>query len=1193
MPNDLSREPIKRGLGPTQRLGWKASPAVAAFLLCWLLASFPVLTLAQSTGAVEGSVRDPSSAFVAGAKLTLTNTATGVAQNTVSQNSGEYHFDYLNPGTYSLQVVTAGFKTARVEGIVVEVGKTTSVNVSLQLGQVNQQVTVTSTTDKVLVDTVDAEVSTNVPRAFIDELPTLSRDALAYADMAPGVTINVQATAGAAASLCITCGTTANINGAREGRSDYYMDGTDNVGSYRNYSLQFPNPDAIQEVQVSTANTSPEYGRQMGGAINVITKSGTNQFHGDAFFFFRPKFLDANDAGNDYYSIPKVADHLKEWGGTLGGPIIKNKTFFFASYQRFTDSTENIQNGVQPGTPAMMQGDFGGLLSPTPTSNLAPVQLYDPNCPGQTCPVPGNNLITYISPATKQSLLNPVGLALGNLLPTVANYGDHFVWAYQKPLVNNEILGKVDHNFNDANHLSVSLFRTWGTQTLPGLQNDWGNAPNWGPELDTTNQNSLAVRHTWTISSNKVLESAFDLAVFNADRGQTKLGKDLSDFGAENVPLTAVGARKYLPQLYFNGLSAADGWLSKFNQHNYRFGSTVTWIHDKHDLKFGVNFQHNAVIQYNDQDTGGIAFSGAFATGVFGTNNCCPVDTGSGLADLLMGLASPNYNGNGIGSGFQQSGILDYDVHNWNYYFFAQDAWKVSPRLTLTPGLRYEIYQPVGENNNKIAAFVPGFQSTLYPNAPLGYAFSGDPGIPSGLYNIDYTDVAPRLGIAWDPKGDSRTAIRAGIGVFYSASPLQLNMLTAEQPPWHPSAQCTTTLVSNPWLECNAPGAPGGQSFSSPPTPFSVSSQSLGALNWAQSIGTVGAVGYAPNFKTPYSIQWNISVQHTLPHNITFSTGYVGNHGTRENENIPINYARYSSTATLDPANVLSRQPYSNPPYVYAGTGAPIYSNGLIQQTVGAENYYDGWQSTLEMRTFRSLQLRASYEYARGRTNDENSDINDSSTNVADPVHPFSEWGEYLIRNTFKAFYLWNAPSFPARDRMLNKIAGGWRFSGDLHVYSGFPQNVTLGYDWAYDGLGTERPDLVGQVHYVHQISQQGFIQYLDLGSTNGQPGQANGYPIAQRGPFVLPGGGTNHAVYGNTPLNYVFLPGNWTADLALLKDFHITERQYFEFRLESTNLFNHPVWGSLDSTYTDTTFGQLTYPYGSRLMQVGLKYYF
>lgn len=1126
--------------------------------------------LAQSTGAMEGTVADPSDALLANVTVRLTNAATGVSLSTRSQESGSFRFEYLAPGTYTVNAESAGFKTALISGVVVEVGKTTSLRLRLAIGTAQEVMTVTA--DAVVVDTSDAQVSTNASTKYVRELPSEGRDALSFGDLAPGVTINSNAASGAAAGLTITGGTTANVNGNRDQRNNYYLDGSDNAGAYRNYSLAFPNPDTVAEVQVTSSNATPEYGRQMGGIFNVVTKSGTNQFHGDAYYYFRNKLLDANDPGFVRAGQARPDDFLKTWGATLGGPILKNKTFFFVSFQRYTNKNQQIQNSVQAPTPRMLTGDFSELLNPPASSGLNPVQLYNPN----TQALIPNNRIDLYAP----QLLNTVGMNLSKLLPTVANYGDYFTWAYSEPQWSDEVLGKLDHAFNNAQHVSVSLLRSWGRVTFPATDGEGSNAPNWGPQADTSTQTTFAAHDTWMLSPRLLLETSGGITSFPADRDTTQHSTDLADLGAQNFPVSQAGARKFLPSVQLgNNFYAFPGYLSQFAQHNYRLGSTLTWNRGVHQMKFGFQAQRDSLKQYNDAPHLNLNFFGGFSTLTQGTNNCCPGDIGSSTADLLMGLTT----------GFSETGIRNYDIHNWSYFFFGQDEWKVLPRLTITPGLRYEFYSPASESQNRLSGFIPGYQSTLYPNAPVGLAFAGDPGVPAGFYKTDYTDLAPRLGIAWDPKGDGNTAVRAGVGLYYSYNAMQIKMLAAEQNPWQPTAGCAETVLSDPWLDCQTP------SFSAPPTPFNVTPQGLKSLDWSTLEPLSSIAGYAPNFKTPYSTQWNLSIQHKFRAGITAQSGYVGNRVGRLTQNIPINYAQFENDPitglppSLDPQNLLDREPY-----------APVYDVGLIQIADRARSIYDGWQSTVDVQTFHGLNLRAVYEYAHGKTNGVFGDPTDNSVLTDHPENPTGEWGDYLIHHTFKLFYVWDIP-FSSGNNFAKKIAGGWRLSGALHAYSGTPTNVTLGYNWNYDGVVDtngnpgDRPDHSGSVHYIKQNSPQGYVQWLDLGPTNGLSGKNpnTGLPIAQRGAFLLPGGGTNHNVWSNTPVNFVMSPGTWTTDMALMKDYHFTEQRYVEFRFEAYNLFNHAQLGGLDTSYTDSTFGQLLTISGHRASQVALKFYF
>jgi hypothetical protein len=369
-------------------------------------------------------------------------------------------------------------------------------------------------------------------------------------------------------------GTSANVNGNRQARNIFYLDGSDNTGPFRNTALQFPNPEAVAEVNISTSNTSAEFGKQPGGVFNIITKSGTNNLHGTAFGYLHNEWLNANTWARNNTGQSRPIDRLRQWGGVIGGPVIKNKTFFFASYMDYHDQASGFQNTIKFPTAAMVRGDFSQFNR----------QLYDPDT---RQPLAGN-----IIPAR---LLDPVAQNLMKIIPTVANYGDRYIWSFTDPTQNHELLAKGDHNFNSAHSLQASYFTTWG-HFDQAATNATGNAPAFGPQVNKNNQYTGIARHVWIIKPNLVLESKFATSRLDADRGNPNTGKDLSDFGAK-WPLVQDGARKYLPILILgDGFSTRQGNLSMFNQNNLRYGTSLSWVKSRHNFKFGYEMQRDGVL---------------------------------------------------------------------------------------------------------------------------------------------------------------------------------------------------------------------------------------------------------------------------------------------------------------------------------------------------------------------------------------------------------------------------------------------------------------------------------------------------------------------------------------------------------------------------------------------------------------------
>jgi hypothetical protein len=910
-------------------------------------------------------------------------------------------------------------------------------------------------------------------------------------------------------------GTSANVNGNRQARNVFYLDGSDNTGPFRNTAMQYPNPEAIAEVNVATSNASAEFGKQPGGVFNIITKSGTNDFHGSAFMYLHNEDFNANSWNRNLSGSPRAVDRLRQWGGTVGGPIIHDRTFFFASFMDYYNQASGFQNTIKFPTPAMVSGDFSQFNR----------QLYDP---ATHAPLVGNRI--------PQNLLDPVARNLMSLIPTVPNYGDRYVWSFNDPTVNREFLGKLDHTFNNAHSIQISYFGTWGHQNISNTAAN-GNVPAFGPQVNTNQQNTGIARHTWIIKPNLLLESKFAVGRLDANRGNANLGRDLSDFGA-NWPHVQDGARKYLPQIVISdGFSTRQGYLSQFNQYNYRFGSSLSWNKSKHNFKFGYEMQRDAVMQLNDQDSTTLNFDGrASSTDPSGTQTGLNV-FGYSMADFLMGRTAT----------FSTVGILDYTIHTWSTFFFAQDEWKITPRLTLTPGLRYEFYQPAAEARNRADAFILGHQSDLYPNAPANLAFAGDKGIPNGFTNNDYTNFAPRLGLAYDLTGDGKTVIRAGAGYFFSYNPLQVRLWSVEAPPWRPNASGgNTTSLVDLW------GTSRTILYPQPPTPFT---GDVTNYNYPGRLNNI--IGFDREFRTPYSIQWNVTFEKAINRVVTASVGYVANRGYNMLQILPGNLPVWQTNASLN--NIEQRRPLSN------------YSNvGIIYPR--ARSWYDSLQLTANIHAARGLTARFTYVYGAFYDISSEDPTGNSNIQTANPANWDGERAPDGNRQMFRAFYLYDLPFFQNSSGLLRTLAAGWQISGSTSITSGDYLNVTLGPDWNYDSVPGDRPDLAGPITYTSGSRDQKAAQYFSPGA------------------FASP---AVHNTFGTLPRNALVGPLTWNADLAILKRFQITERTYLQLRGEGYDFMNHNNLGNPNTTMSSGDYGKILTRSGNRVIQLGARFVF
>jgi hypothetical protein len=836
--------------------------------------------------------------------------------------------------------------------------------------------------------------------------------------------------------------------------------------------------------------------------------------HGSAFMYLHNEALNANTFNRNQSGSPRAVDRLRQWGGTAGGPVIRNKTFFFGSFMDYYDQAAGFQNTIKFPTAAMAGGDFSQFKS----------QLYDPDTHQ---PLAGN--------IVPQRLLDPVAQNLMKLIPTVANYGDRYIWSFRDPTQNHELLAKGDHNFNGAHSIQVSYFHTWGHFDQANT-NANGNIPAFGPQVNKNQQHTGIARHIWVIRPNLILESKFATSRLDADRGNPNVGRDLSDFGAK-WPLAQEGARKYLPMLILgDGFSARQGNLSTFNQNNLRFGSTLSWNHNRHNFKFGYEVQRDGVFQHNDQDSTTLNFDGrASSTDPAGKQTINVF--GFSYADFLMGRVST----------FSTVGILDYNLHTWSTFFFMQDEWKLTPRLTLTPGLRYEFYQPAAEDRNRADAFVRGHQSDQFPNAPLNLAFAGDKGVPSGFAKNDYTNFAPRLGIAYDLTGDGKTVLRAGAGYYYSYNPLQIRLWSVEAPPWRPSANGgdTRSLVDI-W------GTSRSIVYTKPPTPFTTD-----VSNFPYPPRLNNIVGFDNNFRTPYSLQWNVTFEKQLTKVLSASAGYVANRGFNMLQILPGNMPLPAANASL--SNIDARRPLTNFSHV-----------GIVHTR--ARTWYDSLQMTGDIRAARGLTVRLTYVYGRFYDIWGEDPTGSSNIQTANPLDWNGERARDGNRQQFRAFYLYDLPLLLKTSALVRGVAGGWQLSGSASITSGDFLNVTLGQDYNFDSVPGDRPDLVRPITYTSGSRDQKAARYFDTSAV------------------AAP---ASRTVFGSLPRNALLGPSTWNTNLLLLKKFHINERTFLQLRGEAYNFLNHNNLNNPNVAMNSSDFGKILNRSGNRVIQLGVRFVF
>jgi hypothetical protein len=1122
---------LKGGL--SMRSAW-----LAVFVFCSPLISPVAASAQQLTGSVEGIVRDSSGGVVPGASVQLSNTATGIVQTQTTGPAGAYLFSTVQPGAYRLTVELTGFKKAS-QDFDVELNKTVKADIILAVGETSEEVVVTGSA--AAMDVRHTDISTNVDAKTLVDLPTINRDITTLVEMVPGVRQVQGVTAGGSQVIDLS-GNYALGGATRRSQSVFYVDGSENMGAWRLQALQMPNPDTIQEVQIIASTASAEFGKEPGISMNAIIKSGTNQMHGTAFYAGHITSLNANTWSANQAGSPRPTDQQKWTGGTAGGPIQRNRTFFFASFQHFYDNDPSQQSGVRMPTAAMLKGDFNGV----PNFSINAID------PGTGLP------IGRIIPA---NLINPIAAKLAERIATIPEYSNdpvrgRFFWAFTRPAHSNEVLGKIDHQFNERHQISGSYMTTGGNKVYPdGVSGLTNNIPGWGGNTETgARQHTASARHVWTAGRSLVVENRFAIGRLHSTRDRTAEPENLATLGGV-WPEVAPDIAKTLPSLFLSGgPSARGGQFSDIVQQNIRALNTTSWTKAGHNFKFGAEVQRSNYSRQLPYENGQISFTGSYSatsapiTGPWPTLVVPSGDTqfAYAWADFLMGKLRT----------FQATGPTDNAFRGMAAFFFAQDQFRVGKAISVTAGLRYELY---GTQTSKtmLAGYVPNHVSDQYPNAPVGLAFEGDKGIPRGMRTSPKLNFAPRLGVAWDVFGNGRTVVRAGGGLYYAYPPLSIVEQLA-------STVAAPTIVGNnaglsdPW---------GTARLNSGDTTCQFANCAIASFSSDPSKRTWPAqavIGFDPNVATPYQWQFNAAVErHLGPASIEAS--YVGNRARKGWSVRDNNLAVWRADANT--GNVDARRPDQR-------------WLGINLISTDSNEVYDAFQLVGSMNR-RSLFLRLTYSLQRslstGNAEGQEVGIDNAATAWAsNPRNIAGDMASVVPRQQIRGFISYELPRFDS-NRWLKDTIGGWQASGNFTWHDGDRLNVTLGSDWNFDGFGGDRPDKVGPISYVQQ--QGDFpIQWIDKSAF------ANPDRPSASSPYL----------FGSLPRNAVHGPPQFFAGGALMKNFPFRDGFRFQLRADASNVFNHPNWSNPNVNLSSALFGTIqTKTGGGRVLQLQAKLYF
>ncbi len=1003
---------------------------------------------AVGSGQIQGTVADANGGVVPGAEVEVTQTDSGLKRAVTSGADGGYSLPNLPVGPYQLRVGKEGFQAFVQSGIVIQVGNNLRIDVSLKVGGAAETVQVDASAS--MVQTEDQAVSQVIDSQRMVDIPLNGRRAT---DL---ILLTGAATAAPAGdnvgSKNYPSEVTLSIAGSQGTQTEYLMDGADNTDSFSNVNLPFPFPDAIQEFSVQTSGLAAQYGFHPGSVVNIVTRAGTNAFHGTVFDFLRNNYFNAEN----YFSTNRDTLKRNQFGGVIGGPIVKNKLFFFGGYQgTITHQQSNNTTYVLP-TQAILNGDWTAFEAASGKTLKAPFS--------------GN----MINPA----MYNASALQLvTKYLPLATSANGHYLYGPPNPNTEHQFIGRVDWNKSQKQTLFTRYYITHYFQQ-GFFNNNLLNTTN--PQLNDQEQ-SLTLGHTYSISSNLVNSFHVSGTRSRISRGQVSSLITPKTIGV-NV---ATPVPNYIYMAVSGDFTVSCGTCETYQvtTNSENAVDDIFWTRGKHHFGVGGNFIHNHMnLQGTNNANGQFSFNGSF--------------TGDALADFMLGDLFSLYQGNDTGSTFRKNAFALY----------AQDSYQMSPRLTVNAGVRWESDLPEVETAGRgdsfsMAAFLAGQTSTVFKTAPPGLLFAGDPGIPKGYINNHWTHFEPRFGIAWDPRGKGRESIRASYTMGFSQPIVYMEDRFENNAPYGDAITINPAAgaLSDPFA-----AYPGGNPFPQPfPPPKATAFFPTGGSYFL----------FPVNMKPSYTQTWNLTVQKQIGSNWEATAAYLGNHvvhipsGNEENPAvyIPGNWTGPGSCGSLTIApgpngTACSSGKNTNQRRVtaLANPTAGAYYSEISYMYDGSSSVYDGLLLTVQHRFAQHFTLLTNYTWSHCITG--GTDVGDLGGNTfqnpADPGADRSNCGED-IRNNFVTSLV--ARSDLKHGGILQTLLGGWQVAPIVTVASGTRVTPTTGTDASFTGVNVDRPNVSGDP-YLHG---QGRTNWLNKASfTANAPGTyGNSKPFSLVGP--------------------------------------------------------------------------------------------
>jgi hypothetical protein len=1103
---------------------------------------------AQGLGRISGIVTDPTGAAVSAAKVTATDAGTGYAATAITNGQGEYVFASLPPTVYNLSATASGFETFVQKGVSLKADQAVTVNPMLKIGSESETVLVTAEAPQ--IDTVTGTQSQVIEQRQVNELPLNGRNAAQLTLLAPGVlpapnisSIDQGNTKTFPVVVLIT------VNGARTNQTNFLLDGGNNIDEYTNVNAPFPFPDALQEFSVQTSNYQAEYGENAGGVVNIITKSGTNQFHGDLFEYIRNRIFNAHD----HFSTTVVngvltpyTDPLKrnQFGGVIGGPVevphlFKLKQgFFFAGYQgsRLRDTAATTSSDSSLPSTANQAGLFQFTSNGTPTTANCIINPKTKAC------YPFTNVSGNLWQATiPTSSFDKASLALLNYIPVASASGTPFSYLQPNSQNYDEVVGRYDQALTSKDRMTARYYLD--KFHLVGVL-DPKNYLTYQDQSDITYQTAL-LSETHTFNERWLNNLIVNYQREGSVRGPLPGGIDAGTLG---VNIWQPAFPSFQSVSVSGDFSFGQNPHAVFKRSNITLSDDVHWVKGTHDVSFGF---HGELARLDVVNQNGQPGSFSFASTT--TNNA--------MASFFLGYLSS----------FSQSAGQFQDNRAKFIGVYVQDSWKATPRLTLDYGVRWEPFIPqtdagrMGQFNP--TAYASGRVSTVYPLAPAGLLFPGDSGMPRDGVNANYKNFMPRLGFAWDVFGTARTSVRGGAGMFYDTRMNDLfnngwigsNPFTESYSVSNPTASDPTATFSNP--------------YGASPNPFPVTLPLPANTPFPLPV-TVITFDPSGTFHTPLLYNWNLAVQQQVSPSVSAQLAYVGSHGSHIFTNMELNPAVQAGPATDTAGNEQARRIYKN----FAS---------ISETNMGGNTLFNAMQATLTKHLSRGLSATLGYTWSKSLDDiPYNTAVTSAGAGqafalpITQPNFKRLDYGPSVFdhRNNLTLSYTWIFPALKPGPAVVRAIVNGWQMAGLYTLHSGDPLNITVGADRSLAGLGTA----------------------LDVPNrtSNGYGGNACSFGIAATTTcvnYLDPTGFATPALdtFGNVKKDSFVGPRYSDWDASLTRNFHIYKTSAFQFRAEYFNLLNHTNLGDPNLTQTSASFGRIGSDIAPRIAQLSAKMIF